>query len=460
MKRAGYVVLLTLAILSTSAGSAFALSRSSMSRVLSGLAVQEENNSLRHIHTKWFQTNYSYSTVAISSITEASGTVGATGTIEVLQPPKGFSAKSVDEGGAFRPGGIVSAMAVGPRPGSTMEQAQASYATALALSNGTYSAGRVGVSNAEALRRVVAWNNGLALSHVRGQWGGSWQSALWTYYLGASSKKVWSSLPTCTQEFVTASVAAEANRLLAIDPPYYRNASGKIVSPGDSKSEENAWNASLLFLAARMYADGDPALAARWEAWARRYALTAYATPDQVHATSRIHGSNLNPNGTVVNHHIIHPDYMATAGEMKGKYLLVAFWTGTPEAWEGSNRFSRVWQGLTQVKFSGKSVRKPGGTIYRVGKHGAATADVFYPQGTDWSQKRRENFALMDVSMFAAGHNYAYPWAKAHISYVLAQQARHADGSVYSSGETRAVGEEQFAAASAAEMVELLKTVH
>jgi hypothetical protein len=277
--------------------------------------------------------------------------------------------------------------------------------------------------------------------------------------LGASSKKVWSSLPTCTQELVTASVVAEANRLLAISPPYYRDASGKIVSPGDSKSEENAWNAAFLFLAARMYSDGDPSLAASWESQARRYALTAYATPDQVSATSRIHGSNLNLNGTVVNHHIIHPDYMATSGEMKAKYLLVAVWTGTPETWECRNRFTRVWQGLTQVKFSAKQFKKPGGTIYRVGKHGAATADIYYPQGTDWSQKRRENFALMDVSMFAAGHNYAYSWARAHITYVLAQQGRHADGSVYSSGETRGIGEEQFAAASAAEEVELLKTV-
>jgi hypothetical protein len=231
------------------------------------------------------------------------------------------------------------------------------------------------------------------------------------------------------------------------------------VHPGDSKSEENAWNAALLFMAARMYSSGDATKAAQWEAQARWYALTAYATRDQVGTDARIQGSNLNANGTVTNHNIVHPDYMATAGEMQAKYILVSAWTGTAEAHECLNRFTAVWSGLTRVHFKAGPWAKPGGTIYRTDSRGVPTAAIYYPQGTDWSKTRRQNMALMDVAMFVSGHDYAFPWAKRHIRYVLAQQARHSNGRIFSNGETRFTEEEQYGAACAADMVETLRLV-
>jgi len=436
-----------------------AQSRWTRARTLRNLAIQSQSNSLRYLHSTWTNANYGYTTVEVASITEASSTVGETGTIELLVPPRGFSNSSSDEFNSAIKTFSPSDIATQPSVGSTRRQASAAYATALALSNGTYNEGRVGVSRAEALRRTVAWINALALSHARHEWGSSPQSALWTYYLGAGSQRIWSSLPTCTQELVTQAVAEEADRLVLTPPPYYRNAAGRIVTPGDSKSEENAWNATLLFCASRMYGSVDATRAAQWEAQGRLYALTAYTTPNQVGKDARIQGSNINGDGTIVNHRIIHPDYMATAGEMQTKYVLTAAWTHTSVAPECANGMNTVWAAMTKLKFSARKYKKPGGTIYRVGKHGVATSAIYYPQGTDWSKYRMHNMALMDVTMFSAGNAVGYTWAKAHLSYLLRMQARHKNGLTFSRGETRFTEEEQFVAVCSAEMVERLALV-
>ena len=435
-----------------------AVSRVTKAKTLRNMAIQSQSNSLRYLHTTWFNANYRYATIGVASITEATGAAGSTGTIELLRPAHGFSTASSDQfvvpTKTFSP-----ASATQPSIGTTRRQASAMYATALALGNGTYNEHRVGVSRAEALRRTVAWTNALALSHARHEWGGSWQSALWTYYLGAGSKRIWSDLPTCTQELVTQAVAEEADRLVMTPAPFYKNARGKIVYPGDSKSEENAWNATLLFCASRMYGSVDATRAAQWEAQGRCYALTAYATPSQVGTDPRIQGSNLNPDGTVINRNKIHPDYMATAGEMQTKYVLTSAWTHTRVAPECGNGLNAVWHALTKLKFPVRKFMKPGGTIYRVGAHGVVSAGIYYPQGSDWSKYRRHDMALMDVTMFVVGKDAGYNWARAHIGYLLNQQARHKDGSVFSKGETRFTEEEQFAAACSAEMVETLSLV-
>lgn len=460
MKRVAAILLLCLVLLGW-VTPALGQSRSSKAWQLRSQAMKEQNSSLRYLHTTWFKSiGYRYAIVPVDSIVEASASVGATGTMELLNPPHGFSTSSLDQPRVTEQEiSLASVTGQGP-PGTTRMQASASYATALALTNNTFDAKRVGISRPDALRRTVAWTNALALSHAQGVWGESWQSPLWTYYMGAGAKNVWGSLSPITRELVTRAVAAEANRLLTIPPPYYRDASGTIISAGYSKSADNAWNATLLFLAARMYSSGDTTQAAQWEAQARWYALTAYATPDQVGTDPRIMGSNINSDGTVVNHRIIHPDYMATAGEMQIKYILTAGWSGSKEATECLNRFTTVWSGLTRVKFKVGTYKNPGGTIYRVGSHGVSTANIYYPQGTDWSKVRRHNMALMDVAEFMAGHDAGFSWGKAHINAVIAQQTRHKDGRVFSPGETHFAEDEQFAAACAAEMVESLRMVH
>jgi hypothetical protein len=73
---------------------------------------------------------------------------------------------------------------------------------------------------------------------------------------------------------------------------------------------------------------------------------------------------------------------------------------------------------------------------------------------------RRFNSAQTAVEAFALKLDpEAYAWSKAHLSYVLKQQARHGDGRVFSARETSFVGDEHFAAVTGAEMVFRLQTI-
>jgi hypothetical protein len=265
------------------------------------------------------------------------------------------------------------------------------------------------------------------------------------YYWAFGSKQVWKTLPAATRTRVTAAVAAEADRLLLLPPRYYRDAQGAIITPGDSKLEENAWNASLLYLAAKMF--GPHPNAPAWETRARHYLLAAYATPAQVGTDSRITGSNLNADGTVTNHGIINVDYFTCHAEFTEKVLVVAAQTRSVAPWEARSNFVLIWRALIRLQFDG-------GTIYRTREHGRPSADVYYPQGYAFSADRRFNLAQMDVEAFLQRiDKQAYGWANAHLQFTLAQQARHEDGHTFAPGENLTLLDESFVAATGAEMV-------
>ncbi len=392
------------------------------------LAVTMSNNSLRYLHTTWFSRNYAYSVIELGP--EPEDSLGTTQTVEALVPPGGFLAGELPIRG----------------------QASALYATALALDTGYYSPAAVWVSNDEARRRTVAWTTGLAASYARDGWGCSWQSPLWVYYMGYGARRVWPSVPERTRQLVTSAVAAEADHLLLETPDHYRNAEGTVMHRGDSKSEEDAWRATLLLFAAREFPENPNAAA--WENHGRLFLINAYAAPSQVGGIDpRITGSNINPDGTVTNHGRIHPDYMIAQAEFIAKIKLVAADTRTVAPPETLNNLDRVWNGLCRVRFSAKRFKKPGGTIYRWGKKKTQTAAMYYPQGTDWSVYRRFNAAQMDVEVFDASMDWrAYFWALQHLKYTIKQQNRYRDRHVFSRGASAYPIDEQFAAATAAEI--------
>jgi hypothetical protein len=406
------------------APAAMAKSRQAQRVELQTLASKATNNSLKFLHTAWWKSKYSYRSIEITHTDEA------TETLRVATPWGGFSA--------------------GEAP--IRSQGSALYATALALRNHTYSERAISVSRGEATRRVVAWSNGLAYSYEKDGWGHRFQSALWVYYLGFGSRQVWSSVPTSTRTRVDNAIISEADYLLTKPPPFFRDASGTTIFDGDTKAEENAWNGSLLLLAARVLPNHPNA--ATWDAQGRAYGLTAYSTPNQVGSDPRLTGSNANPDGTVTNHRRpVYPDYMMTQNEFIAKNALLAAVTKTPVSREIANNQALVWQALRKVKYSFPTFNKPGGTIYRVNSKRGATANIYFPNGTSFGVCRKFNAAQTDVEVFASKIDpMAYAFAKAHLTALLKQQARHKDGRVFSNGETHFPEDEQFAAASTAEM--------
>src|SRR6476620_3382209 len=80
------------------------------------------------------------------------------------------------------------------------------------------------------------------------------KTALWAAYAGLAGWLMWDDpyLSATDRQNIRQLVEYEANRLIGYQVPYYQNAAGNIVYPGDSKAEENAWNAMLLETAVNM----------------------------------------------------------------------------------------------------------------------------------------------------------------------------------------------------------------
>jgi hypothetical protein len=440
--RIGVFVAIVLAMAASVAGAATATvtARQEQQATLLNHSVEAQNNALRYVHTTWFTETYGR-VVSISGLARSTAAADLTVNspqLDMLAPVGGFTGPLFAE-----------------KP--VRSQASALYATALALDTGTYDAERVGVSRAEALRRTVAWSNALAASYENDRWARTWQSPLWVYYLSFGAHQVWDSVPQRTRTLIDGAVASEANHLLKRKPTYYRDAEGAVLRQGDSQAEENAWAGTLLLLAASQHPRH--ANASAWREHGRAHLRAAHATPEQTKLDKSLAGSNLNGDGTVINHNKINPDYMLCVAETATRCDLLAADTGAPVPPDCYDGLGLVWRSLTSLEFDpAAGFVAPGGTIYQRDGENQPAASIYYPQGPDWSSERRFNAAEMDVEIWALhADGAAYEFARLHLLATLAQQARHRDGRMFAAGESTFPEEEQFAAASCAEIVARLR---
>jgi len=173
--------------------------------------------------------------------------------------------------------------------------------------------------------------------------------------------------------------------------------------------------------------------------------LLAHARPSDVNRTDVIHGkplsewlpgSNMNEDGTVINHGRIHPDYM-TAGLYQFCPAAAYTLAGLPVPEVALFNLELPYRALADLQFvagqnmEGRPVQPPGGTIFK-----PDSADVYFPQGNDWGTGRRENFADADAVIVAltkdAGlKQRATVWEQKHTEHVLGMQARFQDGRTY-----------------------------
>ncbi|NYF16554.1 hypothetical protein HDC37_001379 [Microbacterium sp. AK009] len=206
----------------------------------------------------------------------------------------------------------------GTAEGNIRPPAGEALALATALSTGAYDATSTGVSTASATGTARKLIRSLAYRHLSnsgGGWGDTRQSALWASYAGMAGWLMWNSLPAADAELVRKMVEHEANRFITTPAPYW-NTSG-----GDSKGEENSWNAMILQLATAMMPDH--ANFANWKDRELEYMISAYSRPGDSSSGTVVNGKqlstwipagkyNVNSDGTMINHDLVHPDYMAT----------------------------------------------------------------------------------------------------------------------------------------------------
>ncbi|WP_328946339.1 hypothetical protein OG259_37670 [Streptomyces sp. NBC_00250] len=356
------------------------------------------------------------------------------------------------------------------------------FGLATALSMGVYSPTQTGVTKAAAEAMTVKLISSLAYRHKVNLgstgWGDHWQSAHWTAFAGTAGWLMWDKLSTTDRENVRKMVEYEANRYNNYQPGYYRNADGTYASPGDTKAEEVAWNNTVLALAASMMPDH--ANKTTWMKQVVALSLKANSRPSDVGTgvdawksvngfqLGSMAGSNVNQDGTVVNHDLVHPDYMESfAINLSGALTLGLSKQDTPYAVRRS--YDRMYDALvdlnfpagtmpyTDPKMAGKTFRAPGGKIYAgTNTNPTDNSDIYYPMGNDWGTSRRMQFATMDV--FADSFKEdglasvkGATWAAQHLNKVQKMQERSADRRTYTSaGEDNYPGREEWVSHHAA----------
>jgi hypothetical protein len=329
------------------------------------------------------------------------------------------------------------------------------------IQTGVYSQAASGISMTEALNRTQMAIRGVALTHVVNKtsgnnWGNDWQTAYWASQLGEAAWMDWGNLSSSTREATAKVVEYEANRFLNYTVPYTWTRNGSLAYSGDTKAEENAWNARVLTVAQAMMPDHPNA--AQWRTKASELMVGSYCRPSDVNNTTMvdgkqvkqwINGYNLFQDGVAVNHHIVHPDYdltvlnyMSTVTcSLAGQYVPQSVYFGSDTVY---NALTGVYLVPGASPYGTPSIQSPGGTMYRKSVVNGVTVydpKVFFPNGTDWSLVRYENYSTEDI--FAellgldVGKNFdAMGWANAHVDAMLALQARAGHtGNLYQSGD-------------------------
>jgi hypothetical protein len=340
--------------------------------------------------------------------------------------------------------------------------AEGAYGIAALLASGSYNAASTGVSEADARATCARLTSSLAYHHraTAGEadgWGGheapwsnfntepSWQAAAWAYIAGHAAWMTWADLDTTKQGYVRAMVEWEANRFLRWQVPYFKRGA-QVITPGDSMFETIAWNTDILALALVM--SPDHANSDRWMAKLVEMCVAASARPaDSALATivngTRVVdiigvGSNVNDDGTVTNHDVIHPDYIASVGDIWSAGLLFAkAGRKVPRACLFNGPL--IYRSLIDVTFGSPPYAAPGGTVYQRSA-GAPVGGIYYPEVSDWGD-RPLVFGQLDVLAHILGMDQlssvkAQIWAPLHLDRVTAMQARNTSGQIYQPGDT------------------------
>lgn len=281
------------------------------------------------------------------------------------------------------------------------------FALALTIKLDIYDPKATGVSKADATKVLLRLIESLSYRHKANSkekaWGYHWQSALWAAQLAQGAWLVWDDLTPAVRDMVAKVVVFEANRFNNHGAPYYKNKAGEVIFKGDTKAEENAWNGGVMSMAVLMMPKHENV--EKWRSRLIEYQLSAYATPedlvsdkvvDGVVLKEVLNGSNAASDGTVVNHKILHPDYMSAI--MFNFTNLIYYKLAGEKSLESSlYNCDLVYKALTVNKYNGR-------TMYLPDAKGRASSEIYFPQGNDWGGERQANYWLMDI--FANIYNW------------------------------------------------------
>jgi len=343
--------------------------------------------------------------------------------------------------------------------------ASAAYALAAVIKTGLFDKEAVGVSKKELTAQAVKLIKGVAAIHIVNRpnapcWGLRWQSAFWAAQLCGAGWMLWDELDVETRRMIRAVAEREANHFRK--PQYrapYWNGKG-----GDTKAEENAWNSMIMHIAVAMMPRHPRC--PMWKevgselmvsAWSLKKDMEDNATVLDGKAVKEwLNGFNVRQDGAVINHNLVHTDYMCCV-TLQMRTFITQSLAGQTVSETADFNAAFIYNTLVNHKWPSPPYEKPGGTMYIPGK-----AEVYYPTGTDWSRYRFDIYYLTDVYAHVFGWDKGFShsaaeWMRLRGEKLLKMQARHADARVFARGEfDNYFGREQQAAGAFADAYLLL----
>lgn len=345
----------------------------------------------------------------------------------------------------------------------------AGYCIAASLYFGYYDESVTGIPAEDAKNMAVKLIASAAKEYKSNQykgWGCKWQSPLWAENLGVAAWMLWDDFEKQDQKNITKMILNEADYVMNdYDIPYYMNSEGEVVYIGDTKGEEIAWCSKILSLTSAMFPENKHA--DEWNKKLVQMLIASTAMPEDVKSNKIVdgivvgevlNGSNLNPDGTVYNHNLIHIDYMTTIVEEMAETAVVYSLAGksVPEA--ATFNIDKIYNALINVDLGSYDSNKNGEHFYERDANGNPTGNVTMPAGSDWGGSWYANCFLTDV--YADVMNLddqieekykASIWANLHLEKVQEQiNKQNEDGEVtgqfFQEGENNFVSGELFQA--------------
>jgi hypothetical protein len=350
--------------------------------------------------------------------------------------------------------------------------AMSALAAAVAVGTRGHEDRLVGRSRGEVTAYADWLVRSIACEHASvtpGGWGSGWQTAHWANLTGEAAWLIWDQLTPQTRDYVADMIISEADFQLGQPTTYWTDKAGTPLPgyEGNTRAEEDAWNATLLELAVNMMPRSPRAKQYRAKAvqleaaaFSTRADLVSGELVNGIAMSIRLGGSNSLDDGTVINHGRLHPDYMTNIQQLWWAADLAGL-AGRKVPAAAFHNASLVYNSMSVLPFtagatspSGGIFAPPGGTIYRPG-----TNDIYYPEGSDWGIVRRAPFMSFDAHALAYGVGTLPAWNASEAlvwhtagQLTLASQSVAADGRTYSVDPAVAItqdtypGREEYAA--------------
>lgn len=347
-----------------------------------------------------------------------------------------------------------------------------------AIHYGYYDETVTGISIEEAIKKTTLLISSLVKYHCSNTeegWGHCWQGALWAEMVGMSAVLLKEYLSPQVWNMVSIMIKSECDYVINVAGiQYYRDKSGQIWygRDGDSQSETEAWNATILALAIAQFP-----VDSNIETWTKSFIefnIAATACPTDVysdriidgHCLAEFDGSNINEDGTVTNHGKLHIDYMASPIESFAESSIALSFSSSINYFECLIfNVDKIYNALVDLDLGQFESSKAGHHFYERTNQGQPSCDTNMPEENEWGQNiRQANYYLVDSYVSLIGADASLPeklraskWGETRLARIIEMIKRDNSGRIYQEGEENFASGQLYAMACLSQVYSMFK---